>query len=323
MKGKVLALSGGVGGAKLALGLSRVIDARQLTIVANIGDDFRHLGLAISPDIDTLMYTLAGLADPVQGWGRRDETWNFMAALDELGGENWFRLGDADLAMHIERTRRLAAGETLSAITDTLRRRLGIVPRIVPASDDTLRTRLLTDAGWLDFQDYFVRRRCAPAVRAIDYGDAARAGPSPGLLQALGDADLRAVIVCPSNPFLSIDPVLAVPGVRAALAACAAPVIAVSPLIGGRAVKGPTAKMMAELGLVVSNGEIARHYKGLIDALVVDGTDAQTVADIETDVQTIVAPTLMQSLEDRERLARVVLAAADRLAAASARATRA
>lgn len=323
MKGKVLALSGGVGGAKLALGLSRVIDAQQLTIVANIGDDFRHLGLAISPDIDTLMYTLAGLADPVQGWGRRDETWNFMAALDELGGENWFRLGDADLAMHIERTRRLAAGETLSAITDTLRRRLGIVPRIVPASDDALRTRLLTDEGWLDFQDYFVRRRCAPAVRAIDHGDAARAGPSPGLLQALGDADLRAVVVCPSNPFLSIDPVLAVPGVRAALAACAAPVVAVSPLVGGRAVKGPTAKMMAELGLVVSNGEIARHYKDLIDALVVDGTDAQTVADIETDVQTIVAPTLMQSLEDRERLARVVLAAADRLAAASARATRA
>lgn len=322
MKGKVLALSGGVGGAKLALGLSRVIDAQQLTIVVNIGDDFRHLGLAISPDIDTLMYTLAGLADPVQGWGRRDETWNFMAALDELGGENWFRLGDADLAMHVERTRRLAAGESLSAITDTLRRRLGIVPRIVPASDDALRTRLLTDEGWLDFQDYFVRRRCAPAVRAIDYGDAARAGPSPGLLQALGDADLRAVVVCPSNPFLSIDPVLAVPGIRAALAACAAPVVAVSPLIGGRAVKGPTAKMMAELGLVVSNGEIARHYKGLIDALVVDGTDAQTVADIETDVQTIVAPTLMHSLEDRERLARAVLATADRLAAASARATR-
>lgn len=322
MKGKVLALSGGVGGAKLALGLSRVIDAQQLTIVVNIGDDFRHLGLAISPDIDTLMYTLAGLADPVQGWGRRDETWNFMAALDELGGENWFRLGDADLAMHVERTRRLAAGESLSAITDTLRRRLGIVPRIVPASDDALRTRLLTDEGWLDFQDYFVRRRCAPAVRAIDYGDAARAGPSPGLLQALGDADLRAVVVCPSNPFLSIDPVLAVPGIRAALAACAAPVVAVSPLIGGRAVKGPTAKMMAELGLVVSNGEIARHYKGLIDALVVDGTDAQTVADIETDVQTIVAPTLMHSLEDRERLARAVLATADRLAATSARATR-
>lgn len=314
MTGKVLALSGGVGGAKLALGLSRVLDAAQLTIVANIGDDFRHLGLAISPDIDTLMYTLAGLADPVQGWGRRDETWNFMAALEGLGGECWFRLGDADLALHVERTRRLAAGESLSAITETLRQRLGIAPRIVPASDDTLRTRLRTDAGWLDFQDYFVRHRCEPVVRQLDYADAARARPAPGLLRALGDADLRAVVICPSNPFLSIDPILAVPGVRAALAACAAPVIAVSPLIAGRAVKGPTAKLMAELGLAVNNRTIAHHYAGLIDALVIDATEAQALPGVAA----IVAPTLMQSLEDRERLARVVLAAADRLAAGAA-----
>jgi len=310
----VLALSGGVGGAKLALGLARLLDAGSLTVIANTGDDFRHLGLDICPDIDTLVYTLADLADPLQGWGRRDETWNFMAALERIGGETWFRLGDADLAMHVERTRRLAAGETLTAITDDLRQRLGITARIAPMSDEPVRTRLLTDAGWLDFQTYFVRRRCGPVVYSLDYAGAASAQPSPVLLAALTDANLRAVVICPSNPFLSIAPLLAMPEVRRALASCAAPVVAVSPIIGGQAVKGPTAKLMEELGLEVSSAGIAKHYGELIDALVVDIQDAQTAAP--AGVEVIAAPTLMLSLDDRERLAHVVLAAADRVAAA-------
>ena len=313
MTGSVLALSGGVGGAKLALGLARVLDAGRLTIIANTGDDFRHLGLDISPDIDTLVYTLADLADPLQGWGRRDETWNFMAALERIGGETWFRLGDADLAMHIERTRRLAAGESLAAVTDDLSRRLGITARIAPMSDDPVHTRLLTDAGWLDFQTYFVRQRCGPVVYSLDYAGAASAKPSTVLLGALADANLRAVVICPSNPFLSIETMLAMPEVRKALATCAAPVVAVSPIIGGQAVKGPTAKLMEELGLEVSSAGVAKHYGDLIDALVVDVQDEQTVAP--AGVEVIAAPTLMLSLEDRERLAHAVLAAADRLAA--------
>jgi LPPG:FO 2-phospho-L-lactate transferase len=246
---RIIALSGGVGGAKLALGLSRVLPPGDLTVVANTGDDFEHLGLSISPDIDTLLYTLAGLDNPATGWGRRDESWNFMAALEALGGETWFRLGDRDLATHIERTRRLRAGESLSQITDDFRRRFGIAARILPMSDDPVRTRVKTKDGWLDFQPYFVRHRCEPVITAIEFAGAADARPQPELLAALADPALSAVIICPSNPFISIEPILALRGVRAALRDCAAPVVAVSPIIGGHAVKGPTAKMMQELGL--------------------------------------------------------------------------
>jgi LPPG:FO 2-phospho-L-lactate transferase len=312
MMGEVVALSGGIGGAKLALGLARVLDSGQLTVIANTGDDFNHLGLAISPDLDTLVYTLAGLADPAQGWGRRDETWAFMIALEQLGGETWFRLGDADLAMHVERTQRLAAGETLSAVTDRLRRRLGIEARILPMSDDPVRTRLETDAGWLDFQDYFVRRRCAPKVRRLAFLGADTARPLPGVMAALSREDLRAVVICPSNPFLSIEPILAIPAIRAALAGCRAPVIAVSPVIGDQAVKGPTTKIMRELGLGSGSADVARRYADLLDVFVVDEADAATA--VPADIEVVSAPILMTSLEDRERLARVVLAAADRAA---------
>jgi LPPG:FO 2-phospho-L-lactate transferase len=246
--GTVLALSGGIGGAKLALGLSRVLPPEQLIVVANTGDDFEHLGLSISPDLDTLMYTLADMSDPERGWGRREETWTFMTALAALGGETWFQLGDGDLATHVERTRRLAAGDTLSHITGDFCRRIGIAARILPMSDDRVRTRVRCAEGWLDFQDYFVRRRCAPAVKELSYEGAASARPQPAFMAALADARLRAIIICPSNPYLSVDPILALPGVRAALKTCPAPVIAVSPIVGGRAVKGPTAKMMRELG---------------------------------------------------------------------------
>lgn len=309
MTGNVVALSGGVGGAKLALGLARVLRDGALSVIANTGDDFRHFGLAISPDIDTLVYTLAGLADPVQGWGRRDETWNFMAALAQLGEDTWFRLGDTDLAMHVARTRRLATGEPLSQVTDECCRQLGIATSILPMTDDSVRTRVRTDAGWLDFQDYFVRERCVPAVRELAYLGAEAAKALPQALAALADPGLRAVIICPSNPYLSIAPILAIPALRAALRRCEAPIVAISPIIGGQSVKGPTAKMMAELGLAPSAREVALHYANLVDVFVVDEIDAG-ISGLP-GVRMLSAPTLMTTLEDREQLARVVLAAAD------------
>lgn len=309
--GSVLALSGGVGGAKLALGLYRTLPPDTLTIVANTGDDFEHLGLAISPDLDTLLYTLSGQDNPELGWGRRGETWTFMAALEALGGETWFRLGDGDLATHVERTRRLKAGESLSAIIDDFRRRLGIAVRLLPMSDDPVRTRLRTSRGWLDFQDYFVRLRCAPVISELAFAGAEAARAHPDFVAALAAPGLRCVVICPSNPFISIDPILAVPGVRAALRDCRAPVVAVSPIIGGQAVKGPTAKMMAELGLPVDAATVARRYGGFLDLYIADEADATAVAGL--DVPVVLASTLMQSLADREALARTVLTAAERV----------
>ncbi|HXP05851.1 MAG TPA: 2-phospho-L-lactate transferase CofD family protein, partial [Stellaceae bacterium] len=210
----VLALSGGVGGAKLALGLYRILAPDTLTVVANTGDDFEHLRLSISPDLDTLLYTLSGQSNTELGWGRQGETWTFMTALEKLGGESWFRLGDGDLATHIERSRRLTAGESLSAIIDDFRCRSGVAARLLPMSDDRVRTRLDTDQGWLDFQDYFVRLRCEPRVRRLDFAGSETARPHPDFLAALADPKLRAVVICPSNPFISIDPILSIPGVR-------------------------------------------------------------------------------------------------------------
>ena len=306
----VLVLSGGIGGAKMAVGLYRVLQPGALIVVANTGDDFEHLGLSISPDIDTLLYTLAGIDNPDFGWGRRDETWTFITALETLGGETWFKLGDGDLATHIERTRRLAAGESLAQITNDFRRRLGISARLLPMSDDRVRTRLRTEEGWLDFQDYFVRLRAAPVVREVAYAGASEARANPDFLAALAKDDLEAVVICPSNPFLSIDPVLSLPGVREALRACRAPVIAVSPIIGGKAVKGPTAKIMAELGLPVGTAAIARHYEDILDIFIVDEADAREVERLGIPVT--LSKTLMLTIEDREALAKAVLAAAGR-----------
>ena len=289
----VVALSGGIGGAKLALGLSRIVEPENLLVVANVGDDFEHLGLHISPDADTLMYTLAGLDNTKLGWGRQDESWAFMETLTALGGQDWFRLGDRDLAVHVERTRRLQRGETLSAITANFCRRLGVGPRVLPATDDRLRTRLRTDEGWLDFQDYFVRLQCRPVVREVAFDGAADTRPHPDLLAALRDERLRAVVICPSNPFISVEPILAVLGMREALSACAAPVIAVSPIIGGRAVKGPTAKMMTELGMIPSAAAVAKRYGELIDGYVMDTSDAEEAAHVKPKVT--LAPTLMTS----------------------------
>jgi len=310
-EGPVLALSGGVGGAKLALGLYRLLPPDTLTIVANTGDDFAHLGLRVSPDLDTLLYTLSGQDNPELGWGRRGETWNFMAALEALGGATWFRLGDGDLATHIERTRRLHAGERLSAISDDFRRRLGIAARLLPMSDDPVRTRLHTPEGWLDFQDYFVRLRCMPVIDRLEFAGAADARSHPDFLTALADPRLRAVVICPSNPFISIDPILAIPGIRAALRGCRAPVVAVSPIIAGKAVKGPTAKMMQELGLPVDAAAVAHHYRDFLDLYIADEEDAAAVSGL--DIPVVLTRTLMQSLADREALARAVLAAANRV----------
>jgi LPPG:FO 2-phospho-L-lactate transferase len=311
-KDLVVALSGGVGGAKLALGLSRVMPPGRLIVVVNTGDDFDHLGLRICPDIDTVLYTLSGLANPETGWGRRDETWNFMTALGALGGAPWFRLGDLDLATHVERTRRLAAGESLSHITADFAWRLGVAARIVPMSDDPVRTKVRTSTGWLDFQNYFVEHKCAPAVTELAFAGAQSAKAHPDFLAALSDPRLRAVVICPSNPFISVDPILALPGVRHALPYCTAPVIAVAPIIGGRAIKGPTAKMMRELGLEVTAASVARHYRDVLDGYILDPADRACVGEIPC--RSVLAPALMVTLEDRERLARTVLEAADALA---------
>lgn len=307
----IVALSGGVGGAKLVLGLSRILPPQDLLVVCNTGDDFEHLGLCISPDIDTVMYTLAGLAHPELGWGRGDETWSFMQTLEQLGGEVWFRLGDRDLAVHVERTRRLNAGESLSAVTADLCRRLGVTNRVVPMSDDPVRTRLRTEEGWLEFQDYFVRRRCAPIVSELCFDGAVQARPNPQLLAALRDSGLQAVVICPSNPFISIEPILSLPGLRSAIADCAAPVIAVSPIIGGKAVKGPTAKLMTELGLNPSAAAVAQRYGELLDGYVVDHADTSEIMEMRPKVT--LAQTLMRTLEEREALARIVLSAAAKL----------
>ncbi len=305
----IIALSGGVGGAKLALGLSRVLPPEKLLVVVNTGDDFEHLGLSISPDIDTVAYTLAGLANRELGWGRHDETWSFMETMEALGGETWFRLGDRDMALHVERTRRLKRGESLSAVTADLCRRMGVAPTVIPMTDDPVRTRLLTDLGWLDFQDYFVRRKCEPVVSELQFQGAGAAKPHPAFIAALADPALEAVVICPSNPFISVEPILAVPGVREALMACAAPIIGVSPIIAGKAVKGPTAKMMTELGLTPSAGTVAQRYAQLLDGYVIDRRDMSQVVSI--DAKVMLAQTLMTTMEDREALAKIVLQAAD------------
>lgn len=309
--GKVLAICGGVGGAKLALGLYRVLPHRDLVLCVNTGDDFEHLGLHVSPDLDTVMYTLADLENPETGWGRRSETWTFMQAMEALGGETWFRLGDGDLATHVERTRRLASGETLTAITTDFASRLGIEADLLPMSDDPVRTLVETAEGTLPFQRYFVARRCEPVVRRILFEGAERAVPNPRITTALGSPDLGLVVICPSNPYLSVDPILALPALRQALADCAAPVVAVSPLIGGHAVKGPTAKIMAELGLPQTQASIARHYHDLIDGIMIDNADRAEAEGLPVETRT--TATLMSSLGDRERLAREVIEFCTRL----------
>jgi LPPG:FO 2-phospho-L-lactate transferase len=309
---RVLALSGGVGGAKLSLGLDRILPRGSLGIVVNTADDFEPFGLHVSPDLDTTLYTLAGLNDYDRGWGRRDETWSFMSAMAELGGETWFQLGDRDLAVNVERTRRLRAGEPLSAIMASIAARLGIGSLLMPMTDDPVRTHIETDEGWLDFQTYFVRRQCKPACRSVAYKGSATARPNDQVLKALRNPGLEAVVMCPSNPLLSIDPILAIPGYREALIQCTAPVVAVSPIIGGKAVKGPTTKMLAELGHEESAIWVCRHYADIIDLFVIDDVDRELAE--ASPVPPVILPTLMRTQADKETLARSVIESARRFA---------
>jgi LPPG:FO 2-phospho-L-lactate transferase len=311
LPGPVVAICGGVGGAKLALGLYRILEPDALTLIINTGDDFEHLGLHISPDIDTVAYTLADLNNQETGWGRRDETWTFMKSLEALDGEAWFMLGDGDLATHIERTRRLADGESLSAITAGFANSLGISANLLPMTNDKFSTLVKTKQGVLSFQDYFVRQQARPCVECIDFDGIDSASPSDEVLAALSQPNLSAIVICPSNPFLSIDPILSVPGIKQAIVASNAPVVCISPLIGGQAVKGPTAKIMTELSFPATARAISDHYGELIDGLIIDQVDRDESVDIP--VPNLVTQTLMTSTEDREELARAALKFAESL----------
>ena len=302
--GGVAVLSGGVGGAKLVLGLSHVTAPGRLYVIANTGDDFRHLGLHVAPDIDSVVYALADLADKERGWGRAEETWTFMKALGGLGGEDWFNLGDGDLAMHVERTRRLMAGESLTEATAGLCAALGVTVRVLPMTDDAVATIVDTPDGPLAFQHYFVRDRCAPTVTGFRFQGIADARPNPVLMRALDSREISAVLIAPSNPFVSVDPILELPGLRAALKSLPGPRVAVSPIVGGQAIKGPAAKMMAELGAPVSAVGVARHYVGFVDAMVIDEQDRDMEAEIRgLGMDVLVTQTVMRGLDDRKALA--------------------
>lgn len=304
----ILALAGGVGGARLACGLTEILPADELAVAVNVGDDFEHLGLAISPDLDTVMYSLAGVVNPETGWGRAGESWSFMQALGSLGGETWFRLGDKDLAVHVERTRRLRAGETLSAITGDLCRRLGVRHPVLPVTDRPLRTKVLTDAGELEFQDYFVRQQCRPVVRGFRFEGAETAVPSAPLARLLGSGALRGIVICPSNPWLSVAPLLAVRALHELFAAKRLPVVAVSPIVGGAAIKGPAAKIMNELGVPVSAAGVVRHYGELVDGWLLDATDAGLRGELAATGRTAVfTDTVMRTPQKTVEVARAAL----------------
>jgi LPPG:FO 2-phospho-L-lactate transferase len=311
---RYLAITGGVGGAKLGLGLSKILAGDELAFVVNTGDDFQHLGLHISPDIDTLIYTLAGQSNTTTGWGRKGETWQFMSVLAELGGETWFKLGDKDLAIHVERTRKLGEGQSLTELTVELASAFGITHAVLPMSDDAVRTVIQTRDGDLDFQHYFVRDQCEPAVTGFEFHGAESSRPSPAVTDWLESDDLGGVILCPSNPFVSIDPILSVPGIREALQRCAAPVIAVSPVVGGAAIKGPTVKMMQELKLPNTATWVAEHYGDFLQGFVVDSADAADKSVVEAmGIECEVTKTVMTSLGDRVELAQSCLEFVSRL----------
>ncbi len=313
---KIAALAGGVGGAKLADGLARALPPEDLTVIVNTGDDFEHLGLKICPDLDTICYTLAGIANPSTGWGRIDESWNTFESLQTLGGPDWFRLGDRDLGTHLERTRRLKEGQALSEITRAFCHAWGVHQLVLPASDDPVPTLVLSAEGELAFQEYFVHRRCEPRVTGFRFQGAEQASPAPGVLDALQEA--RLVVICPSNPWVSIDPILAIPGLKNVLQS-GPPVVAVSPIIDGKTVKGPAAKMYAELGLAPSAAAVAKHYGskasgGLLSGFIYDSVDADQADRIaRSGIQPFFTDTLMNTPSDRLRLAREVLAFGEKI----------
>ena len=301
---KFIAVSGGVGGAKLALGLEKIVQSQDLMVIGNVGDDFRHFGLNISPDIDTLLYTLSGKSDVEKGWGLANETWEFMSAMKKLGGETWFQLGDRDLATHVERTQRLQSGESLSEITEYFRRTFGIGAKIIPATDDQLRTIVETDIGVLNFQEYFVRERCNPRIQNLHFQGSESAFPQQEFTKALKSKELQSIIFCPSNPLLSIDPILSIQGLKKAFADSGAKIVAVTPIVSGVAIKGPAAKNLRELGYPVSATTVAKHFQGLIHGFVLDKRDHQEAQQIEElGIAVLVTDTIMNDLEIKIQLA--------------------
>jgi LPPG:FO 2-phospho-L-lactate transferase len=294
-------LSGGVGGAKLVAGLHDVLAPGELTVVGNVGDDVEVLGLHVSPDLDSVLYALAGLNDEARGWGRAGETWRTLEAARAWGGEGWFLLGDLDLGLHLVRTQSLRRGEPLSVVTGRLADAAGLATRILPATDDPVRTHVTTPAGTFPFQEWFVGRRHEDDVDTVSFEGAGTAEPAPGLVEAIRDADR--LVLAPSNPYVSLGPILAVPAIRAALAGRSPPCVAVSPLVGGRAVKGPLDRMLTRMAGGTSPAHVARCYKGLIDALVIDRADAPASADVPL----VVTETLMTDRDAARRLAGAVL----------------
>ena len=294
---KILAITGGVGGAKLALGLSKILNPDELLFLVNTGDDFQHLGLEISPDLDSLLYALSGKNNPELGWGRANETWACISELEELGADSWFRLGDRDLALHLVRTQMLNQGATLQNVADRLCESLGIDHRIAPMSNDKISTTVNTPNGKLAFQEYFVREQCEPAVIDFDFEGIENSKPNPVVMSWLDECD--GIIICPSNPYVSVDTILSVPKYRDAFQS--KPVIAVSPIVGGLAIKGPAAKMMTELGVPPTPIAVAKHYGSLLSGFVLDQTDHEQAKDIA--IPSIVTQTIMLTLQDRIGLA--------------------
>jgi LPPG:FO 2-phospho-L-lactate transferase len=306
---KITTLAGGIGASKLLLGLVGVMPPEEITVIANTGDDIEMLGLRICPDIDTVTYTLAGVINEQTGWGLAGDTFEALAWLARYGAARWFNLGDRDLATHIHRTDQLRRGRSLTEVTDEIRRALGVGPRILPMTDSYTPTRVVTDEGEMHFQEYFVRRRSVPRIERILFENVERALPAPGVVASISDAD--AVIICPSNPFISIGPILAVPGVREALNQTSAARIAVTPIVGGKALKGPAADMLRDLGHEVSARGVAALYQGLIDLFVLDETDAAMAASIEKlGIKVMVTNTVMTTPEDKRLLAARTLEAA-------------
>jgi LPPG:FO 2-phospho-L-lactate transferase len=303
---KIVALAGGVGGAKLAHGLAQVLPPEDLTVIVNTGDDFEHYGLYICPDLDTVCYTLAGIANPETGWGRVNETWNVIENASKLGGPNWFRLGDQDLGTHLERTSRLKEGQTLTQVTKDFCRAWGIKQTVLPMSDQPVRTIVETEEGDLAFQEYFVHRRCEPRVRGFRFEGVGKAEPAPGAREAIQAAD--AIIICPSNPWVSIDPILQVFATLLKAGGSGVMLVAVSPIIGGQTVKGPAAKMYRELGIEPSALAVAKHYCDLATGFVLDQIDEQLKGDVMgLNMRTLVTNTLMNSHDSRSQLAKDVL----------------
>jgi LPPG:FO 2-phospho-L-lactate transferase len=291
-----LALCGGVGGAKLALGLSHVLPPEQLTIIVNTGDDFEHLGLTICPDIDTVTYTLSGLVQPTQGWGRNEESFAALDTVERLNGETWFRLGDKDIGLHLIRRMLLGEGLSLSEVTTRIARQLGVAHEIAPMTDNAVRTMINTTTEVMPFQHYFVKERCAPVVTGIKYCGADYAQASPALMQALVNPNLAGIFICPSNPYLSIDPILALPGIRQMLVDTRAPVIAVAPIVCSKAIKGPTAKIMRELSIEPSAAAVAEHYADFLDGYLVDTADQAVIVGAQVASCNIVMKTLADKI---------------------------